>query len=296
MNKVKIYSFFKINYENMWRRGFIMGVYAKLSLLLTYICLGLLQGFTEPLPISSSGHVVILRHLFDVNIEGLSFEIIVNFGSFIAILFVYRWQVIRLIKNSLLFVLHKDPTKRIDFRFAILLMIATVPTGIIGLLLKDVISKRLSTVTVVGITLLITGFALWIIRHLTGYKDDQHITLKDAIIVGCAQAIALIPGISRSGATIVAAMLIGIRRQTALKFSFLLYLPVSFGVTILSIDDIVLDGQLSSLWVPYTIALLTSIIATYYALRLFIHVMMKGRLKYFTYYCLVLGLLTLLFM
>src|SRR5699024_4921157 len=142
----------------------------------------------------------------------------------------------------------------------------------------------------------ISGFALWIIRHLTGYKDDQHITLKDAIIVGCAQAIALIPGISRSGATIVAAMLIGIRRQTALKFSFLLYLPVSFGVTILSIDDIVLDGQLSSLWVPYTIALLTSIIATYYALRLFIHVMMKGRLKYFTYYCLVLGLLTLLFM
>src|SRR5699024_559084 len=182
MNKVKIYSFFKINYENMWRRGFIMGVYAKLSLLLTYICLGLLQGFTEPLPISSSGHVVILRHLFDVNIEGLSFEIIVNFGSFIAILFVYRWQVIRLIKNSLLFVLHKDPTKRIDFRFAILLMIATVPTGIIGLLLKDVISKRLSTVTVVGITLLITGFALWIIRDRKSTRlNSSHVSISYAV-------------------------------------------------------------------------------------------------------------------
>src|SRR5699024_4325331 len=114
MNKVKIYSFFKINYENMWRRGFIMGVYAKLSLLLTYICLGLLQGFTEPLPISSSGHVVILRHLFDVNIEGLSFEIIVNFGSFIAILFVYRCEVICLIENSVVSLFLYDRTQRIQ--------------------------------------------------------------------------------------------------------------------------------------------------------------------------------------
>src|SRR5699024_848020 len=144
----------------------------------------------------------------------------VNFGSFIAILFVYRRHVIRLIKTCLLFVLHKDSTNRIDFPFTILLTIATVTYSLTALLFTYVISKRLSSLPVVCITLLITCFALWIIRHLTGYKDDQYITLKDAIIVGCAQAIALIPGISRSGATIVAAMLIGIRRQTALKFSF----------------------------------------------------------------------------
>ncbi|HLR74472.1 MAG TPA: undecaprenyl-diphosphate phosphatase [Virgibacillus sp.] len=273
-----------------------MDLITKLILLLKYAFLGLVQGFTEPLPISSSGHIVLIRHLFSVNIEGLSFEIIVNFGSLIAVTLVYRHDILRLIKNSLSFVLIRDRTNQADFKFCVLLIIATIPTGIIGLLFEDFISKKLSTVTVVGMTLLITGLALWIIRNLTGHKQDQQITIKDALIVGLAQSIALIPGISRSGATIVAAMLTGMKRETALRFSFLLYLPVSFGVTILSVGDIVNDKQFNLLAIPYTIALLASIITTFYALRWFMNIMIKGHLKYFTYYCFAIGLLVILFM
>src|SRR5690606_34936042 len=110
---------------------------------------------------------------------------------------------------------------------------------------------RLSAVTVVGVTLLITGVALWIIRNLRGNKNDGEITMKDAIIVGLAQSIALIPGVSRSGSTIVAAMLLGMKQETALRFSFLLYIPVSLGVTILSVGDIVNDPNFDVLMIPY---------------------------------------------
>lgn len=273
-----------------------MDIITKFLLLIKYAFLGLFQGITEPLPISSSGHIVILRELFNVNIEGLSFEILVNFGSLIAVILVYRHDIIRLIKNSFIYLLKKVPDMQSDFRFSLLLVIATIPTGIIGLLLEDFISDTLSTVTVVGVTLLITGLALWVIRNLTGRKGEQHITIKDAIIVGLAQSVALIPGISRSGATIVAAMLVGMRRETALRFSFLLYLPVSFGVTILSIGDIVSDEQFDVLFIPYVIALIASIIATFYALKWFMNIMLKGRLKYFTYYCFAVGILVILFM
>src|SRR5699024_2685536 len=143
----------------------------------------------------------------------------------------------------------------------------------------------------VGITLLITGIALWIIRNIRGDKNDGALTFKDAIIVGLAQAVALIPGISRSGATIVAAMLIGMKQETALRFSFLMFIPVSAGTMVLSIGDVVQDENFITLWIPYAIAFIAALIATYYSLRWFMNIMAKGNLKYFAFYCFVVGIL-----
>lgn len=265
-------------------------------LLIKYIILGFIQGFTEPLPISSSGHLVIFRELFQINIEGLSFEIIVNIGSLIAVLIVYRTDLARLIKNGTRHLISKQPETRADFQFIVYLFVATVITGVLGLLFEDIISEKLSTVMTVGVTLLITGFALWIIRNLQGRKNEGDLTFKDAIIVGLAQSVALIPGISRSGATIVAAMLLGMKQDTALRFSFLLYIPVSLGVTILSIGDIIKDPAFDTLMIPYILAFITSLIATYYALKWFINIVARGNLKYFAFYCFIVGSLVILFM
>lgn len=267
----------------------------EIWLLIKYIVLGLVQGFTEPIPISSSGHLVIIRELFGLEIEGLSFEILVNFGSLIAVCIVYYKDIIRLIKHNIKFIITREIKYKSDFFFVVYLIVATFITGILGLVLKDYIEAHLSVPIIVGVTLLITGFFLWIIRNLQGNKFDGDITLKDAIIVGFAQSIALIPGISRSGATIVAAMLLGMKQETALRFSFLLYIPVSLGITVLSIDDIIADPLFSTYFVPHILAFLASIIATYFALKWFMNVMARGNLIYFAIYCFIVGGLVTLY-
>lgn len=271
-----------------------MAKVADLILLFKYLFLGLIQGFTEPIPISSSGHVVIIRELFDVHIKGLSFEIIVNFGSLIAVFLVYRKDILRLIVNGLRYLVKKNTDGKSDYQFIFLLIIATIPTGVIGLLFEDYISNKLSSVTIVGFTLLITGIALWMIRNLRGQKSDKDMTIRDAIIIGLAQSVALVPGISRSGATIVAAMFLGLKQETALRFSFLLYIPVSLGISILSVDSIINDPNFNSLIIPYQLAFMASIMATFYALKWFMNVMSKGNLKYFSYYCFIVGIIVIL--
>lgn len=262
-------------------------------LLLKYIFLGLIQGFTEPIPISSSGHLIIFRDLFNVVINGLSFEIIVNFASLIAVLIIYHKDIVRIAQNGLTYIMKRSPKTKSDFHFIICLIVATIPTGVIGFLLQDYIESKLVGTTIVGITLLLTGISLWIIRNLKGHKNDGDLTIKDAFIVGLAQTVALIPGISRSGATIVAAMLLGMKQETALRFSFLLYIPVSFGVMVLSLPEMIHDQTLKALWIPHALAFIASLIASYFALRWFMNIMRRGNLKYFAFYCFIIGTLVI---
>ncbi|MBU5267507.1 undecaprenyl-diphosphate phosphatase [Virgibacillus proomii] len=271
---------------------------SELGILLKYLILGLFQGFTEPIPISSSGHLVMLKHIFNLQdqLAGLSFEILVNTGSLIAVLVVFRKDLVRLTKNGLRYILQKDRDAEAtaDFQFIIFLIIATIPTGVLGFLLEDYISEKLSQPVIVGYTLLITGAALWVIRNIHGRKNDGDLTIKDALIVGAAQAVSLIPGISRSGATIVAAMLVGMKRETAFRFSFLLYIPVSLGVSILGFSDIISDDRFNTLMIPYAIAFLAAIIASYFALKWFANIMARGNLKYFSIYCFIVGILAII--
>lgn|SRR5690625_1812701 len=257
--------------------------------LIQYIILGIVQGLTEPLPISSSGHVLIFREIFSVQISGLTFEIIVNFGSLLAIMFVYRESIYQLTKNFFIYLLFRKSAAKRDFNYTLLIILATIPIGVVGLLTRHWIETSLSSLLFVGLSLLLTGFFLWLIRHLKGFKSDYQISWRDALIIGFVQIIALVPGVSRSGATIVAAMLVGLKRETALRFSFLLYIPVSLGVTILSIDEITQTTQSNSMIIPLVIAWITAIIATYIALKWFVQVMLRGKLVYFTYYCVGIG-------
>ncbi|PXW93111.1 undecaprenyl-diphosphatase [Streptohalobacillus salinus] len=261
------------------------------TLIFFYLLFGFVQGFTEPIPISSSGHLVIFQDIFNLKMDDLTFEILVNFASLLAVLVIYRQDIIRLATNGFHFLTKKQnrlAAEREDFMFIVYLLVATVPAGVIGLLFEDQIGNTFSSAKMIGITLIITGFALFIIRNLRGQKADRQLTLKDALIVGLAQSVALIPGISRSGATIVAAMLLGMKQATALRFSFLLYIPISLGTFMLSIGDL-LDGRLVELWLPYLVSFVTASVATYFSLKWFMHIMARGNLIYFSLYCFVVG-------
>lgn len=261
---------------------------------LKYIFLGLLQGFTEPIPISSSGHVMLAQHYLGIELEGLSFEVLVNFASLLAVLFIYRSDLMHLASGSWSYVRTRRSEDKNDFLFVVYLVIGTIPAVLVGLTLKDVIADRLTGVAVIGATLILTGIALWMIRKLTGHKKDGDLSAKDAVIVGLAQAVALVPGISRSGATIIAAMARGMKRDTALRFSFFLYIPVSVGSMVLEGGDLFTSPDFSARWLPYLLAFIASLITSYYSLRWFMGVMKRGKLHWFALYCFVVGAVVLL--
>lgn len=266
-------------------------------ILLKYLVLGIIQGLTEPIPISSSGHVMIMQELFGLRTEGLTFEIIVNTASLLAILFIYRHSIAQLFFGAMRYIAKRDEADKADFRFSLYLVIGTIPAGLIGVFYGGWISETLDdNINIIGVTLLITGVALFLIRNLRGRKNDAELTLRDAIIIGLAQAVALIPGISRSGATIVAAMGLGMKQETALKFSFLLFIPVSVGSLMLAVSDLINTPDLSELALPFSVAFLGSLVASYFGLKWFMNIMAKGNLIYFSIYCFIVGTLVLLFL
>ncbi|MGI6324625.1 MAG: undecaprenyl-diphosphate phosphatase [Bacilli bacterium] len=265
--------------------------------IIKYIILGIIQGLTEPLPISSSGHLIIFKHLFNTNIfNDLNFEIIIHFGSLLAILYIFKEDIIKLVNSFIKYIQTKNEQYQSDFNYIMLLIIATIPAGIFGFFFKDMIEEfYLSNIKMIGLNLLITSFLLFIIRQYKGTKDDNEIKPINAFLIGLFQTIAIIPGISRSGATITGSLLNGLKKDTAIKFTFLLYIPISIASFILGISDIMTNNQLTIVWLPYLLGAIASTITTYYATKLFIKVIQKGKLIYFVYYCLIVGTLVILF-
>ncbi|PTX64578.1 undecaprenyl-diphosphatase [Melghirimyces profundicolus] len=263
-----------------------------------FFFLGLIQGITEPIPVSSSGHLLLLYHYFGVGIEGqkqLGFAVLVNFASLLAVLLIYREDLSRLARNSLLYLKEQRSENKDDFQFVLFIILGTVPAAVLGVLFNDVIEEHLTGVKTIGGTLLVTAVALFIIRNLKGRKNDGDLTVKEALIIGFAQAIALIPGISRSGATIVAGMLIGLKQETALRFSFLLFIPVSLGGMLLESEGILQVMKSPGMFLPYMVAFFASLVASYFSLKWFMNVMRQGNLIIFAVYCFIVGPLVLIF-
>lgn len=263
--------------------------------LLKYIILSFLQGFTEPLPISSSGHVRILKSLFnDVILNDLNFEIIVNFGSLIAVILFYKKEILSIITDFISYIKTKNNIYKTNYNYAINIIIGTIPVTIIGFLIKDIIESYLS-VRFIGFALIMTAFLLFMIYKKDGYKKKEEITIKDAIIIGFYQVIALLPGISRSGTTLVGALNQNLTRETAINYSFMLYIPVSIGSMILGVYDIINNNNLNDLLIPYSVSLVISCIVTYYSIKLFINIVKKEKLIYFSLYCLIIGMLVIFY-
>ena len=263
-------------------------------LIIKMIIIGLVQGFTEPIPVSSSGHVMIASEILGLGDQGFTFAILTNTASLFAILFIYRKDIARLAGNSILYVKTKENRYKSDFRFVFFIGVGTIPAGVLGVLLSDYIAENVS-MTMIALMLFVTGIALWFIRNLKGHKDESDLTIKDAFIVGLGQAVALTPGISRSGATIITAVAVGLKPDTALRFSFMLYIPVSLGGVILGSTDFLNEPNKAELVIPYLATFIATLIMTYFAMKWFMGIMKKGKLVYFTYYCFIVGTLLLIF-
>ena len=243
-----------------------------------YIILSIIQGITEPLPISSSGHLYLISNIFNINTNNLSFEIITNFGSLIAVLFYYRLKIKELFKGTYNYIQKKESNK--SFKDLTMIVTGTIPAIIIGGLLKDYIEKIIN-IKIIGIAFIITSLFLYLIKDKKGKKNS--ISFKDSMIIGLYQAIALFPGISRSGSTIVGCMNQDLDRETAFDYSFMLYIPVSIGSFILNIKDF-------SFSPIFILCITLSAITTYISLKLFSKVIKNGKLFIFSIYTLIIGL------
>lgn len=261
---------------------------------LKYLLLGLVQGITEPLPISSSGHVIIFKNIFNVAIEDeINFNIFVNFGSLIAILFFYRLFLKDIISGAFRYLFKKDKTRKNDFVYCLLVVVATIPAGIAGLLLKDLIDEKFSSLLSVGICLFITGLLLLFIQSISKKANNDQITLKTSIIMGLAQVIGLLPGISRSGSTTSLGVLNKTQLEKALRFSFMMYIPISLASLVLGIKDF----NATTSYIPgYIVAFVMSVVGTYFAIKWFFKLVKKDNLKYFGYYCLTVSMAVLIYL
>lgn len=263
-------------------------------LLIKHFIIGIVQGITEPIPVSSSGHVMIASEILGLGEQGFTFAILTNTASLLAVLFIYREDIIRLIVHSLRYIQTRNSRYAADFRFVLLIIIGSIPAGVLGILLSDVIAENVS-MTTIAIMLFVTGTAIWLIRNMRGKKSDADITVKDAFLVGLGQAVALTPGISRSGATIISAIAVGMKQETALRYSFMLYIPVSLGSVVLGISDFVNEPNKAELALPYAVTFIATVFMTYFAMKWFMGIMKHGKLIYFTYYCFIVGTLLLIF-
>jgi len=265
------------------------------------IILGIIQGLTEFLPVSSSAHLVMGQVFFGMDEAQLIFDISVHMGTFLAVLLVYSSDILamlgsvfRFIKKAVLFKPISHLVKEdINLQMAGLIIIGSIPTAIIGLFLKQFEHILFSSVVLVGFMLLLTGTILWVSRHFYFSEGTAaRLGIKKALFIGMIQGLAVIPGISRSGSTIAFGMFLKIDRHTAAKFSFLLSLPAVFGAEILSIKDMVSRGITID---PVTIyATIASFITGLIALKILLKLVHTGKFHLFAPYCWVLGALVLL--
>lgn len=259
---------------------------------LLYVFLGILQGITEPLPISSSGHLLIARTLLNIGEMDVFFEVMVHFASFFAVLYLLRDKVIRLIKGTLEYVVKRSKTSKEDFDYVLLLLIATLPAGVVGILLRNPLEQLLSnySLLLVGLGLVATASLLWSTKFYRG-NSIETISIKDGLFVGLFQALAIIPGISRSGATIVGGLYRRINPKTLFEFTFLLYLPVTLGSGLIELIGM---EEMNISWLNLGTSFLVSMGVTYFALKWFRGMVIEGRFKGFAIYCLIVGLTSII--
>lgn len=272
-----------------------------LIIFLKFIFLGLIQGVIEAIPVSSSGHLLIFEKIINLGLEAEQLEVlatITNLGSLLAVIILFKNDIITLIKSF--FKYFKDGSKKYlnDTKYCLYLVIATIPAGIMGLIVTKLglFNFLEENVKFIGLMLLVTGIFLFIIKDFTGSKNKDKITFKDAIIVGLFQVIALIPGISRSGSTIVGSMFRKLNRETAFNFSFLLYIPISIATSILGIKDLLSLNESLFTYICYFASMIIAFIGTYFSLKVFKKIMTEGKLIYFVWYCLIVGTLVILFL
>lgn len=241
------------------------------------IILGLVQGLTEFLPVSSSGHLVIAGKLLNVDPgAGILFETLLHLGTFMAVIFYFRKRI----KNYF------------NIKFITLIIIGTIPAGLAGIFGKDFFEALFINTKVVGVGLVLTGIFNLTIDLVTPTRNK--IGYKNALFTGLGQALSIVPGISRSGTTIFTSVIQGIKKDEAAEFSFLLSLPAVFGASVVELMDTNITANIN--WGVYILGIIAAFLSGLAAIYLVFKFIQNNKFKYFGYYCLALGFITLLFL
>lgn len=281
---------------------------------LSAIIMGALQGVTEFLPISSSGHLAIFSKFFKINEPDSVFDILLHVGTLIAVFIVYWKDIVKLIAegfgiirdsfiNTFRFASNtfsKKETKYIHVinssyrKFVMLVIVSTIPTAIIGLLIENIIDVVKTDLLIVGICLLITACLLLISDMQTGgNKKPKNVTYSNAFVIGMCQGVATLPGISRSGTTITACLISGFDRKFAVKYSFIMSIPAILGAAVLSLKDFFADIGNCPYIGQYIVGMLVAAVVGFFSMKFLIVLIGNRKFKYFAYYCILAGIVSI---
>ncbi len=256
------------------------------------ILLGLVQGFTEFLPISSSGHLVLAAEFLEFHEEGIAFEVFVHLGTLFSVFLVFRRDIFQMIIGPYRVWLKgaRDQQSLRNTNWAVYVLVGTIPAAVIGLIFKSQIESIFSDVPLVIIMLFITGTIMILSRYIKETTGD--VSYLKSFLIGCAQAFAILPGISRSGSTIVTGMALGVDRSEAARFSFILSIPAILGATVLKVKDLFESQMLADeLW-HLLLGAVVAFGSGYLAIVWLLDVVRKGKLEWFGYYCYLIVLIT----
>lgn len=278
--------------------------------------MGLIQGLTEFLPVSSSGHLAIFKHLFQVNTDtGILFDVLLHVGTLVAVFVIYWKDLWRMIvegvlllwdvcRNIGIFFCNKIKKAGLPYhkivcntyrKFDLLVIVSTIPTGIIGYVARDLVEAASEILLIPGICLIITSILLFICDRLPeGKKTPKAVTYTNAFGIGICQGIATLPGLSRSGTTITACVASGFERNFAVKYSFIMSIPAILGAAILELKDIGSVTVTTPEVVYYIIGMLIAALVGYICIKTLLVIVRKKKFTYFAIYCLVIGILSVL--
>lgn len=276
--------------------------------ILQAIILGIVQGLTEFIPISSSAHLVIIPWLFkwdDPALESLAFDIALHLGTLVALLWFFAGDWVRLVRAGIASILERKIGDDVDRRLAWLLVIGSIPGAIVGALAESKIEELFHpayapiqpmAMVTMGIIMALLGVALFAAERLARHlRKLNQISLRDAIMIGLSQALAIFPGVSRSGATITAGLALGLERETAARFSFLLSAPIIAGAGVKSLYDIFKDGMLdSSELTLFAVGFVAATISGYLCIKFLLRFLQKNSTNIFVYYRWALAVLIII--
>lgn len=284
--------------------------------LLESIILGVIQGLAEFLPISSSGHLAIFKSFFGLSEVGITYDLMLHLGTLVAVFIVYWSDIWKLIKEGVAIV--GDCCKNIGCffancfgkemkyvkivtsayrKFVMLIIVSTIPTGIIGLVFKEIFNMDNPSLIVPGIALLVTGCMLFIVDEIpNGGRTPKETTYKNALIIGISQGIATLPGISRSGTTLTFGLLNGLDRTFAVKYSFIMSIPAILGANILSIPDLFdpANNISTNEFIYYIIGTVVAAVVGYICIKTMLVIVRNKKMRYFSYYCFAMGLIAII--
>ncbi|MBQ2635204.1 MAG: undecaprenyl-diphosphate phosphatase [Methanobrevibacter sp.] len=261
------------------------------------VIIGIVQGLTEFLPVSSSAHLVFAQKLLGVE-SSLAFDVFLHLGTLIAVLWFFRWDIIKMLKSWWLSIgdilqgrfmegFRQDPYKRLAWY----VILATIPVGIVGVFFEDSVDALFAgALYVPAFFLFVTGTILYLSQRMaSGNVNLNNISAKESLWMGLGQACAILPGLSRSGTTIAAGLTIGLEKEFAAKFSFILSIPAIFGAFVFKLKDI--GAAMDTNFLPIFLGFIVSIIAGYLAIKWMLDLIQNRSLDIFAYYCWAVGII-----